>query len=224
MRESRPRRQEPARRIRAGIKISTRSMIDAQADRHGPPEGGAQGGIREIGRKAGRAQKRSGRGPRRRWQRGLRTGRTNKRTPGDTNGSGTRGARSQGTAVRCKIIARAAARAVRIFVAAPPVAVSSSRRRKRQATRDNKDREAHLSAILDAFQAATSGSELRDARLRTDLQKATDLSPNDTSKPHKQRKRALELASQSRQLGRRILENIEDIATGINQTHRIVGY
>ena len=44
---------------------------------------------------------------------------------------------------------RAAARAVLIFVAAPRVAV----RRRRQATRE-KDREAHLSSILDAFQAS----------------------------------------------------------------------
>ena len=33
--------------------------------RHRPPEGGAQGRVREIRGKAGRAQKRSGRGPRR---------------------------------------------------------------------------------------------------------------------------------------------------------------
>ncbi len=101
---------------------------------------------------------------------------------------------------------RAAARAVLIFVAAPRVAV----RRKRQATRD-KDRSDHLSAILDAFQASHEWLGSVTHAYVSDLQKATDLSPNDTSKPNKQRKRALELASRADNLVEEVCERLEDV-------------
>ena len=101
---------------------------------------------------------------------------------------------------------RAAARAILIFVAAPRVAV----RRKRRATQE-KDREAHLSSILDAFQASHESLGSVTHAYVTDLQKATDLSPNDTSKPHKQRKRALELASRADNLVEEVCERLEDL-------------
>lgn len=87
---------------------------------------------------------------------------------------------------------RAAARAVLVLVAEPKVAV----RRRRRASLET-DQEAHLASLLDAFQACHRWLGASTYAHATDLHTARDLSPCDTAPLHKQRQRALALASRA---------------------------